>query len=557
MAIWQRVDRVIRTKQSVFQQGGDKHERAWGNEDLDPTPVKQRTWKHWNYFAFFWAVSFNPNQWNTGSSLVNQGLLWWQATVSIIVGNIICSIVLVFASRGPSVYHVGYPAYVRAAAGMYGSYFFIFLRGAVAIIYFGQQTYYAGQLTSVMIRCMAGDHWVNIHNALPKSAGISTRDLAAFFIFWIIQLPFMAIHPQRAKWLYAIKSLLAPPVLLASFAFVVGKNGGLGTTVAITKAAKTGSALGWAFMAGINSVAGSISPEITSNADLARYARRPSDTTWPQAVGIVLSKSLVIFLGIGASSASKTLWGTAYWNLWDLYGAILTNYWNAGARAAIFLACLVQILAVVATNLASNSLPVGADLTGLFPKYFNIRRGQIACAFLCLVTVPWKVLASAQTFLTFLGSYVCFIAPLIAFMICDYFFARKGNLHVPSLYNGTPSSPYWYWHGFNLRAFAAWAIGVAFVIHGLSGSYNISSSAASKHMYTLGFLLSFTISGLFYYIFCLIWPVQVYPSHKAGASTKFEHMAATDGYFDDDSILGVEQRSDVEDFVNVKVPEKI
>jgi NCS1 family nucleobase:cation symporter-1 len=181
----------------------------------------------------------------------------------------------------------------------------------------------------------------------------------------------MAIHPQKARWLYTVKSILAPPVLLATFAFVVGKNGGLGATTAITKTASTGSALGWAFMAGINSVAGSISPEITSNADLARYARKPSDTTWPQSVGITTSKSLVIFLGIGASSASMALWGTAYWNMWDLYGAILTYNWNAGARTAVFLACLVQILAVMATNLASNCLPVGADLSGLFPKYFK------------------------------------------------------------------------------------------------------------------------------------------------------------------------------------------
>jgi len=222
------------------------------------------------------------------------------------------------------------------------------------------------------------------------------------------------------------------------------------------------------------------------------------------------------------------------------------------------LACTVQILAVMATNLASNCLPVGADLTGLFPKYFNIRRGQVACAVLCLVTVPWKVLASAQTFLTFLGSYVCFIAPLIAFMIVDYFFARKGNIHVPSLYNPTSSSPYWYWHGFNPRAYGAWAIGVAMVIHGLSGSYNITASAASKHMYTLGFLLSGSTAAAFYALFCWIWPVQVYPIEKSGASMAFEQMGKTDGYFDDDAIVGLDGRVEAElEPEAVKVDEKV
>lgn len=131
--------------------------------------------------------------------------------------------------------------------------------------------------------------------------------------------------------------------------------------------------------------------EVSSNPDLARYAQRPGATTWPQWFGLVIAKSLCTFLGIGASSAVKTMWGTAYWNIWDLvslskpvisqhgiplanarkYIAILDHNFSAGARTAVFLACLIQSLAVVATNLASNAVPVGSDLTGLIPRYFK------------------------------------------------------------------------------------------------------------------------------------------------------------------------------------------
>lgn len=281
-----------------------------------------------------------------------------------------CACILVAASRGPAVYHIGYPAYVRASAGLFGSLFFVFLRGVVAIIYFGQQTFYAGKMFDIMLRCIFGYKWQNIPNHLPADAGITSRGLAAFFIYWIVQLPFMLIHPQRAKWLYTIKSTIAPPVLIAVFGYVLARNGGIGNASSLTKSTAT-SSVGWAFMAGINSVSSSISPEIMSNADLARYARKPSDAAWAQAAGIFTSKTFVIFMGIAASSASKTLWGTAYWNMWDLFSAILDENWNAGARTAICLTCLVQALAVTATNLASNSLPVGSDLTGLFPRYFK------------------------------------------------------------------------------------------------------------------------------------------------------------------------------------------
>ncbi|CAK7224026.1 hypothetical protein SBRCBS47491_005409 [Sporothrix bragantina] len=544
MSFLAKVDRALRTKESIFRES-QEDEKTWGNEDLDPTPEPARPWTHWNYFAFFWAVSFNPIAWNSGSSLISLGLLWWQATLAAILATMITGTMLMLNSRGSSVYHVGYPVYLRLATGMYGSLFFVFIRGIVAIFFFGTQSYYAGQLTSVLLRCAFGSSWDNVPNHLPASAGNTTKGMTAFFVFWFIQLGFMLIHPSRSRWLYTIKSVLAPPVLLATFAFVIGKTGGLGETSRLQTTTLSSSALGWAFMTGVNSVSGSIIPEVTSNPDLARYARHPRNTTWPQWIGLVVAKSLCTFLGIGSSSAVKTLWGTAYWNIWDLYNAILDHYWNAGARTAIFLACFIQILAVVATNLAANALPVGSDLSGLFPRYFKIVRGQVLCAVLALATVPWKIVSSAASFLTFLGSYVCFLSPLVGIMVIDYFVIRKGNAHVPSLYNGSPSSPYWYTGGFNIRAFVAWAIGVAVVINGLAGSFHKNYNVGSKHLYSLGLLLSFAVASLLYYIFNFIWPVAIYPAQHANAPKTFEIMGATDGYFpEDEVIIGMEPGSD-------------
>ncbi|OAA59715.1 Permease, cytosine/purines, uracil, thiamine, allantoin [Niveomyces insectorum RCEF 264] len=536
MSFYTKVDNLLRTKESIFRETQEDN-RKWGNEDLDPTPPSARLWTHWNYFAFFWAVSFNPIAWNTGSSLISLGLLWWQATLAAIVATMLCGTMLILNSRGPAVYHIGFPVYLRLSTGMYGSLFFVFLRGIVAIFYFGTQSYYAGQLTSVLLRCAFGHKWTEVPNHLPASSGTTTQGTTAFFVFWFLQLGFMLIHPSRSRWLYTVKSVLAPPVLLATFAFIVGKTHGLGDTSQLQTKVLSSSALGWAFMTGVESVSGSIIPEVTSNPDLARYARRPVNTTWPQWIGLVVAKSLCTFLGIASSSAVKTLWGTAYWNIWDLYNAILDHYWHAGARTAIFLACAIQILAVVATNLASNALPVGSDLSGLFPRYFNIVRGQVLCAVLALATVPWKIVASAASFLTFLGSYVCFLSPLVAVMITDYFLIRKGNAHVPSLYNGAPSSPYWYTGGFNIRAFVAWAIGVAVVINGLAGSFHSDFNAGSKHLYSLGLLLSFAVASTLYYAFNWFWPVPIYPADHTDGPKTFEAMKPTDGFFGDDEVI--------------------
>lgn len=72
------------------------------------------------------------------------------------------------------------------------------------------------------------------------------------------------------------------------------------------------------------------------------------------------------------------------------------------------------LFGVLGTNFGSNSIPFGADLNGLFPRYMTIKRGQVICAVLGVAVVPWKLLASAQAFLSFLGSYNIFMAPLCA-----------------------------------------------------------------------------------------------------------------------------------------------
>lgn len=79
--------------------------------------------------------------------------------------------------------------------GMYGSYFFIFIRAAVCIIWYGIQTFYGANLLSVCFRCIFADSWASWPNALPTSAHVTSKQLLAFFIVWMFEFPFVSdIH---------------------------------------------------------------------------------------------------------------------------------------------------------------------------------------------------------------------------------------------------------------------------------------------------------------------------------------------------------------------------
>ncbi|OAA57385.1 Permease, cytosine/purines, uracil, thiamine, allantoin [Niveomyces insectorum RCEF 264] len=551
MAVKQRVERVkqaFSSKEEFKKFVETKEQGRFFNEDLLPSGPEHRPWRTLHFFAYYLIMTFSPTSYNLGATLVSSGLAWWHCIIAAVIGSFILSVIVIFASRGAALYHVGFPAYVRASAGVTGSKLFIGVRASVATIYFATQSYYGGRITAVALRCIFGSAWTRIPNHLPESAGITSANLLAFFIFWLLQLPFTFVHPRTIRHLFVVKSVFSTAAFMGVLGWAVHKNhGSLGNFDFGTKQLH-GSAVVWPMIGAINSVMGALCPILINQPDISRYAKRPSQGTWSQAIGILLSKVIVMFVSAGTTSACIGVVGKAYWNVWDLYDAILTQFWGPTARAGIFFASFGMVLAILATNVGSNSLPVGADITGMFPRYLNIVRGQVLCAIMAPLCVPWKIIASAATFLTFLGCYTVFLMPICGIMVLDFYVIRRGNIHVPSLYTLAEGTPYSYYKGWNIRAVVAWACGVAFVVHGVAGNLDPDSvNTASKNMYKLGFLLSFFMGMFLYYVFCQIWKPRLYPQWAIDRGLideplKYEWLAPSEGFLPGenyDTIRGV------------------
>ncbi|KAF9892145.1 hypothetical protein FE257_002551 [Aspergillus nanangensis] len=518
-------------------------EQAAYNEDLLPTEPERRSWKWVHFFTYYLTTSFSPTSYNLGASLATIGLQWWHTLIASAIASIFLSLIVILNSRGATRYHIGFPVMARSSGGPRGAKFFIFIRGAVAVIYFSTNLYYGGMLMAVLLRCIFGSAWENIPNRLPASAGITSANLLAFFIYWLFQMALMFVHPIVLRHIFVVKAFYCTIALFAVMGWAIHQNhGSLGSFHFEGQVILSGSALVWPMISAINSICAALCPILINQPDIARYAERPSQATWSQTLGIFISKILIMFLSAGTTSAAQGFLGTAYWNVWDLYDAILTAYWGPGARAGMFFACLGMVLAILATNAGSNSLPAGADMSGLLPRFINIVRGQVICGLLGFLFFPWKIIANAKSFLTFLSSYTVFLMPICGIMVVDYWLVRRGNLHVPSLYSRGPGNPYTYWKGWNLQAIAAWLAGTAFVIHGVAGALNPEMTGqASKNMYKIGFFLSFLMGATVYYVGSLVFPSPIYPEGREDMETRWEYMAESEGFFageDVDTIRG-------------------
>ncbi|PNP61438.1 hypothetical protein FNYG_13833 [Fusarium nygamai] len=510
----------------------------WINKDLAPTPPSARTWSWISLSSYWWGNAFNASQWSNGASLIAVGLNWHQALIACIIANLISSSVALALGRPGAGYHVGYPVLARSVFGMYGQFFFVWIRAVVATIWFGVQSYFGSQLLSVLLRCVFGESWWNMTNHLPASAGITSRDLLAFFLFWIIEMPFLAVHPRKIKFLFAAESIICPLACIGVFSWCLHYGGGIRMSSLSSNTEVKGGALGWAMLNGINSCLGVTSALLVNQPDLTRYTRRPKDAGWRQSSSIFLSKTLIFFFGIGATAAVQGKFGHAYWNQWDLLNAILDRFWGPAARAGCFFASFGFALSVLGVNIGCNAIPFGADVTGLVPKVFTIVRGQICCGILSLAIVPWKLLTSGSAFLIFLGSYNCFISPICAIIIIDYFFVKRGNIHTPSLFNPSKGSLYFYTGGWNLKALGCWVCSAVFGIPGLIGAYHPTwVSMAATHIYQTGWVICFSAAAAFYYAVNLVFPAEVLPHGQATSHMDFEHLADSEGYLEGENVV--------------------
>lgn len=418
--------------------------------------------------------------------------------------------------------------------GMWGGYFFIFIRACICIIWYGIQSYYGGNLLSIMFRCIFGSTYTNWTNALPASAHVTSQQLLCFFLVWLLEFPFTWVHPTRIHFLFTIKGFIMPAAAFGLFGWCMAYGTGI-SSINASDGVSSGTPLGWSIMSGVNVVMGLLSPMLVNQPDLARYTKHPRDAGWPQGLCCFAAQIIVFFLGLASTTSIQGIWGVAYWNPWDLLDAILDHYWTAGARAGVFFVSFSFLLGVFATNFGCNSIPFGADMTGLFPKFLTIRRGQILCAILGIAVVPWELIAGAEAFLSFLGSYNIFMAPLCGVIIVDYVYARRGNIHVPSLYDGSRKSLYWFTGGVNLLGVFAWCGGTVMGLPGLVGQYQPQLiTQAALYMYDLGWVLTFASAAIIYAVCVTIVKPKVVPAGRQGTPLGREWLAneGREGFFE-------------------------
>lgn len=181
------------------------------------------------------------------------GMSYRDSLVVVAVSFLIISFVISANGSVGAIYKVSFPVVSRASWGFYGSYVAITSRVILAVFWFAIQQLNGANAVRVMIGAI-WPSYLSLKNNIPESQGITTNGMVSYFIFWLIQLPFICMHPNKLRWLFMAKSLLVPPAWIAIlvWAFVAEGGGELFDRPSTLK----GSAYSWLFLANLTSTIG-------------------------------------------------------------------------------------------------------------------------------------------------------------------------------------------------------------------------------------------------------------------------------------------------------------
>ncbi|KAL4870485.1 hypothetical protein BDV12DRAFT_195423 [Aspergillus spectabilis] len=483
--------------QSAFASG----KARWTNLDLDPVPREGRLWGPLSFISYWISDAFNAATWQFASSIIAVGLSWRESIGIVALSFFIISFVIAANGAVGAIYHIPFPVIARASWGFYGSYIALVSRVILAIFWFAIQNVNGANAVRVMIGAI-WPSFLTMRNTIPENQGITTNTMISYLIFFIVQFPFLCIHPNKARWLFVAKSVIVPAAWIAIliWAFIAEGAG----PIFEQKPTVSGSEYSWVFLASMTSVLGNYATLSVNQSDFSRYSRVSPKWQLLYIPLLPIIFTFISFIGIVASSAGWSRYNTPSIP-WDPLELI--SHWSS--RACRFFGAFSFALASIGVNISANSISAANDLMALFPAHVNLRRGQIICGLISWALVPWKILASAGNFLNFMSAYAIFLGPIAAIMLWDFWLIKARKYDTLAMYD--QANPVYRFNDWlvNWRAIVSFLVGVVPSLPGLINSVNSEISVGvGVHPYQFGWLLGFVGTSIVYVAFSLAFPVR-------------------------------------------------
>ena len=463
------------------------------NEDLAPVSILKRTWGTGNYVALWISMSLCIPTYTMASSMINQGMSWWQAVLTIFIGNVIVLVPMLLNGHAGAKYGIPFPVLARASFGTKGANIPALLRAIVACGWFGIQTWIGGASLYNLLRAWNPSlQPINNSTLLPQLI-----PAICFLLFWLLNMFIVYKGVESIRKLLVFKAIFLPLAAIALFCWAIVAAKGLGPILSQPSKFTNNSAFFAFFFPALTAVVGFWATLSLNIPDFTRYAKSQNAHVKGQAIGLAPSMTLFAFVGVVVTSASTIIYGSPHWDPVELAG----KFEN---KLVVSFAMIGILISTLATNIAANIVSPANDFSNLSPSKINFRTGGYITGIIGLLIFPWKLMADPNGYIfTWLIAYSGLLGPIGGIMIVDYFFIRKKELLLNDLYSH--SGLYQYKNGFNLAAIVALLLGILPNLPGFLLQIKLIEPDLFpqwvSHLYNYAWFIGFFVSGGLYWVF--------------------------------------------------------
>ena len=489
------------------------------NEDLAPSTLADRTWNTYHISMLWVGMAICIPSLMMASGGVVFGLPVWASVLNVIIGNAIILVPIQLNSQAGTKYGIPFPIFSRLTFGMLGAHIPTLSRAVTACGWNLVQSVTGGLAIGFIVKAL-----VPAFNdqALPVQ-------IVCFIIFmalcgWVTAAGSKAIRIFES---FSSPLLIVLLVLLIVWAILISNGAGYsfgdvftsnlsnvtidGTShfVFIFLGVLTGNIAFWATMA-------------LNIPDFSRWAKSQKVQYRGQMYGMVPAMAFCAIVGAFFAQATFLVYGEAHFNPVDALGFLGDS---VAMRVLTVIVGIGVIFATMTTNIAANIVAPANGFSNLAPKKIGYKMGTLIA---CLVAgiaygIPYfYTLAYGGGFIdfmfTFLNTYGGFLAPLASIFILDYYFIKKRNIDVLSLYKG--HSRYWYKGGFNIHAIIAWVAGAILpTITGVLGFSDMSQGPLAW-INANSYLFAFFVAMIVYWIIAPRKGPEILSDEEEAAMTK-------------------------------------
>lgn len=471
------------------------------NSDLAPVPVSERNWTTYNYAALWISMAHCIPTYMLSSGLISAGMNWWQALITILLGNVIVLIPILLNSHPGTKYGIPFPVFARAAYGTAGSNLPALMRAIVACGWFGIQAWIGGEALYIFFSAII-PKWPTLLGGPVPVIGHTPTEWISFLLFWGLNI---YIIYRGMDLLRKVENWAAPFVLVMTallLGWAIWKANGLGYLLTQQSKFHSFKEFWPIFILSLTGMIGFWATLSLNMPDFTRFGHSQREQAVGQVVALPTTMTVFAAMSVVITSAALVIYPHMRVDeLWDPI-KLVGQFHNV---AVIAISMFTVVVATLAVNIAANVVSPANDFANAFPKLISFRTGGLITGIIGILMQPWRLLADPSGYIfAWLVGYSGGLGSIAGVLIADYWLVRNKRLALPDLYR--TKGVYTYSAGWNSRAVVATLLGCALAWGGKILAWFGITVTWLLDLYPYAWFVGFAVAAIAYLVLMKAFP---------------------------------------------------